>query len=181
MALPGSDRMTRATRLVIAAAQENAFRRKSRIVDLTDLIFALLTDRDTVAYHVLIKCGFDIDSALAALQVLSARVEHEQGESEEDKRAGFSYRVSQLLQLAVECADECGDRAIGPEYILLALVRYDEPEAKSLFTKSVSTADILEVLRSLEPSSLVAKYDPEAAFTLQISAEESWQSEVKAC
>ena len=119
--MPGPvDRFNRAAKLVLALAQDEAFRRFHRgFIGPEHVLLALIREHESVAAQVLRSFGVDIVSARQTLEAISGRGDPQQ----EFAEIVLSPGTRKIIELASEEAKGLGAETVAPEHVLLAIVR----------------------------------------------------------
>lgn len=112
-------RYTQRTQRAIISAQEEARRLGYAFVGTEHLLLGLLCDTDSAAARALQPFGVVPESLRAEVETAVGR-----GEGSPTGEVGFSPRAKRVMvELAVQEAREIGHSYVGPEHLLLGLLR----------------------------------------------------------
>ena len=138
--MPGPvDRLNRAAKLVLALAQDEAFRRFHRgFIAPEHLLLALIREHESVTGQVLRSFCVDIVSARQTLEAISGRGDPQQ----EFAEIVLSPGTRKIIELASEEAKQLGAETVAPEHVLLAVVRKPGSAEPILQSLGVSLAEI---------------------------------------
>jgi ATP-dependent Clp protease ATP-binding subunit ClpA len=141
------DRFNASGKRVLALAQDEAIRHNHNYIGTEHLLAALLRDGDTIAARALTSFGVDLAKVRTALEFIVGRGDRTTTPSE----ITLSPRTKKVIELSIDEARRMGQRHLGPEHILLGLVREGEGIASGLLESlgvNLSTvgARVLELL-----------------------------------
>jgi ATP-dependent Clp protease ATP-binding subunit ClpC len=115
------ERFTDQARRVVVMAQEESRLLNHDYIGTEHVLLGLVHEEDSVAASALGRCGVTLDSARAAVVGLIGR-----GGSAPQVHTPFTSRAKKVLELSLREASQHGDHHIGPEHILLGLIREGE-------------------------------------------------------
>ncbi|MCX4688714.1 AAA family ATPase [Kitasatospora purpeofusca] len=112
------DRYNHGARRVVVLAQEEARTMNLRHIGTEHLLLALLHDEDSLAQQALTALGVSLATARARVEQLSAR-----SPAPAEGHIPFTQGAKKVLQLSAEEATALNKIEIGPEHLLLALLK----------------------------------------------------------
>lgn len=115
------DRFTNRARKALQLAQEEAHRLQHNYLGTEHLLLGLLRQGDGGHAAVLARLGVDLNTARGAVEFIIGR-----GESRHVGEIGLTPRAKKVIELAVDEARRLDHSYIGPEHLLLGLVREGE-------------------------------------------------------
>ena len=140
------DRFSDRGKRVLALAQDEAIRHNHNYIGTEHLLAALLRDGDTVAARALTSLGIDLAKVRTALEFIVGRGDQPTSPSE----ITLSPRTKKVIELSIDEARRMGQRHLGPEHILLGLIREGEGIASGLVESlGVSLSTVREKLLEL--------------------------------
>jgi ATP-dependent Clp protease ATP-binding subunit ClpA len=116
------DRFSDRGKRVLALAQDEAIRHNHNYIGTEHLLAALLRDGDTVAARALTSLGIDLAKVRTALEFIVGRGDQTTSPSE----ITLSPRTKKVIELSIDEARRMGHPHLGPEHILLGLIREGE-------------------------------------------------------
>ena len=118
------ERFTDRARETVILAQREARALNHNYIGTEHILLGLIRESGTVAGRVLAGLGVTMDAAQREIEAIVGRgkVESPQG------HIPFSPRAKKVLELSLREALQLGHNYIGPEHILLALIRQGETE-----------------------------------------------------
>ena len=115
------DKFTERARRVLSLAQEEAQRFQHNYIGTEHLLLGLVRERDGIAAHILKNLGVELNKVRDTVEFIIGRGDHIiPGE------IGLTPRAKRILELAVDEAHVLNHAYIGPEHLLLGLVREGE-------------------------------------------------------
>src|SRR5205814_1500586 len=131
----------------LALAQDEAIRQNHNYIGTEHLLAALLRDGDTVAARALTSLGIELGKVRTATEFIIGRGDQTTSPSE----ITLSPRTKKVIELAIDESRRMGQPRLGPEHILLGLVREGEGIASGLIeslgvTLSAVRTRLLELL-----------------------------------
>ena len=111
-------RAQEALEIAKSTAQENS----SSVIDICHLAYGVLFIKSASVRRALDRSGIDFD---ALANYVSALVEDNKNFNGEEGAISFSHHGSQLLTIAVLCADKMDHGYVGVDHLFLALSQYD--------------------------------------------------------
>jgi ATP-dependent Clp protease ATP-binding subunit ClpA len=141
------DRFSDRGKRVLALAQDEAIRHNHNYIGTEHLLSALLRDGDTVAARALNSLGIDLAKVRTALEFIVGRGDQPTSPGE----ITLSPRTKKVIELSIDEARRMGQQQLGPEHILLGLIREGEGIASGLIeslgvTLSAVRTRLLELL-----------------------------------
>jgi ATP-dependent Clp protease ATP-binding subunit ClpC len=115
------ERFTDPARRVVVLADGEARLLHHDYIGTEHFLLGLIGEGDNVAARVLGQCGVTLDAARVEVGGLIGR-----GGSALSGQIPFTSRAKKVLELALREASQHGDHHIGPEHILLGLIREGE-------------------------------------------------------
>ena len=115
------DKFTERARKVLGLAQEEAQRLQHHYIGTEHLLLGLLRDREGIAAKVLSNLGVEINKVRSAVEFIIGR-----GDRIMLGEIGLTPRVKKVIELAADEARHLAYDYIGPEHLLLGLVREGE-------------------------------------------------------
>lgn len=115
-------RFNDAAKRVLALAQDEAIRHNHNYIGTEHLLAALVRDGDTVAARALTSLGIEVTKVRAALELIVGRGDRTTSPSE----ITLSPRTKKVIEFANDESRRMGQSHVGPEHILLGLVREGE-------------------------------------------------------
>ena len=110
--------------MVVGSAREEARRLKHNYVGTEHLLLGLLRDESSVASQVLKKLGVDLELLRSAVEFIVGR-----GDQSPPDEIELTPRAQHAIELAQEEAQNLGRTHVGPEHVLLGLLRERESVA----------------------------------------------------
>lgn len=120
------DRFTKRAKQVLADAQQEAHRFGHDYSDTEHLLLGLIQNRG-VAGDVLRELGVDLQRARSAVEFVVG-----QGEGASDYVVELTDRAKQVIEYAVDEARKLHHHYVGPEHLLLGLIRHGEGVASGV-------------------------------------------------
>ena len=142
------DRFTEDGKRVLALAQDEAIQHNHNYIGTEHLLAALLRDADSIAARALTSLGVELTKVRTALDFIIGRGEQPISPGE----VTLSPRSKKVIELALDEARKLGHSHVGPEHLLLGLVREGEGIASGIL-ESLGTsmervrAKVLELLK----------------------------------
>ena len=141
------DRFSDRGKRVLALAQDEAIRQNHNYIGTEHLLAALLRDGDTVAARALTSLGIELAKVRTALERIIGRGDRPTSASE----ITLSPRTKKVIELSIDEARRMGQPNLGPEHILLGLIREGEGIASGIIESlgvdlSALRAKLLELL-----------------------------------
>jgi ATP-dependent Clp protease ATP-binding subunit ClpC len=145
------DRFTDSGKRVLALAQDEAIRHNHNYIGTEHLLAALIRDTDSIAARALSSLGIELTKVRTALEFIVGRGDQTTSPSE----ITLSPRTKKVVELAIDEARKLGHSHVGPEHILLGLVREGEGIASGILeslgvSMSRARAKVLELLNEKE-------------------------------
>ena len=122
------DRFTDRSKRVLALAQDEAIRQNHNYIGTEHLLAALLRDGDTVAARALTSLGIELGKVRTALDLIVGRGDQTTSPGE----ITLSPRTKKVIELSIDEARRMGQSHLGPEHLLLGLIREGEGIASGL-------------------------------------------------
>ena len=116
------DRFSDHGKRVLALAQDEAIRHNHNYIGTEHLLAALLRDGDTVAARAITSLGIELGKVRTALEFIIGRGDQPTSPSE----ITLSPRTKKVIELSMDEARRMGQPHLGPEHILLGLIREGE-------------------------------------------------------
>ncbi len=143
-----SDQFTERARKVLNLAQEEAHRFNHNYIGTEHLLLGLVRVGDTVAARVLRNLNVELHKVRSAVEFIIGR-----GTKMVVGEVGFTPRAKKVLELSVDEARRLGQTQVGPEHLLLGLVREGEGIAAGVLVSlgvnlNKVRAEIIKVLRA---------------------------------
>ncbi|MGK7891232.1 MAG: ATP-dependent Clp protease ATP-binding subunit, partial [Leptolyngbyaceae cyanobacterium] len=126
----------------IMAAQTSARMLKQRYVGSELILVGLMTQDDTLASSVLKECGLTLPKVQAEVEAMLGT-----GESDVPAEIPFTPKTKQLLQQAVKESRQLSQENVGPEHLLLAILR--DPRSVACNIMQTLGTDLEQVRTSL--------------------------------
>src|SRR5438105_856685 len=126
--MDGFDRFDERAKRVLSLAQDEAIRHNHNYIGTEHLLAALLRDGDTVAARALTSLGIELGKVRTATEFIIGRGDQTISPSE----ITLSPRTKKVIELAIDESRRMGQPQLGPEHILLGLVREGEGIASGL-------------------------------------------------
>ena len=141
------DRFTDRGKLVLALAQDEAIRHNHNYIGTEHLLAALLRDTDSIAARALSSLGIELAKVRTALEFIVGRGDQPTSPNE----ITLSPRTKKVIELAIDEARKLGQSHVGPEHVLLGLVREGEGIASGILeslgvSMARARAKVLELL-----------------------------------
>jgi ATP-dependent Clp protease ATP-binding subunit ClpC len=131
MSSPGTepfDRFSDRGKRVLALAQDEAIRHNHNYIGTEHLLAALVRDSDSIAGRTLTSLGIELTKVRTALEFIVGRGDQTVSASE----ITLSPRTKKVIELAIDEARKLGHSHVGPEHVLLGLVREGEGIASGI-------------------------------------------------
>ncbi|NEQ97041.1 MAG: ATP-dependent Clp protease ATP-binding subunit [Cyanothece sp. SIO2G6] len=126
----------------IMAAQTSARTLKQRYVGSELILVGLMTQDETLASLVLKECGLTLSAVQAEIEAMLGK-----GESDVPAEIPFTPKTKQLLQQAVKESRQLSQSDVGPEHLLLAILR--DPKSVACNVMQTLGTDINQVRTTL--------------------------------
>lgn len=144
-------RFTDSGKRVLALAQDEAIRHNHNYIGTEHLLAALIRDTDSIAARALSSLGIELTKVRTALDFIVGRGDQTTSPSE----ITLSPRTKKVIELAIDEARKLGHSHVGPEHILLGLVREGEGIASGILeslgvSMARARAKVLELLNEKE-------------------------------
>ena len=141
------DRFNERGKRVLSLAQDEAIRQNHNYIGTEHLLAALLRDGDTVAARALTSLGIELVRVRTAIEFVIGRGDRTTSPSE----ITLSPRTKKVIELAIDESRRMGQSHLGPEHILLGLIREGEGIASGVIeslgiTLSAVRTRLLELL-----------------------------------
>jgi hypothetical protein len=151
MSSPGTvpfDRFSDRGKRVLALAQDEAIRHNHNYIGTEHLLAALVRDSDSIAGRALTSLGIELTKVRTALEFIVGRGDQTVSASE----ITLSPRTKKVIELAIDEARKLGHSRVGPEHVLLGLVREGEGIASGILESlglglETVRAKVLDLLR----------------------------------
>jgi ClpA/ClpB-like protein len=145
------DRFTDHGKRVLGLAQDEAIRHNHNYIGTEHLLAALIRDTDSIAARALTSLGIELTKVRTALDFIVGRGDQTTSPSE----ITLSPRTRKVIELAIDEARKLGHSHVGPEHILLGLVREGEGIASGILeslgvSMAMARAKVLELLKERE-------------------------------
>jgi ATP-dependent Clp protease ATP-binding subunit ClpC len=125
------ERFTDRARRVVVLAQEEARMLGHDYIGTEHLLLALIHEGENVAARALVSLGISLDAMRQAVEGIIGRGTQPVSESE---HIPFTPRAKKVLELSLRESLQLGVNYIGPEHILLALIREGHGVAAQVLT-----------------------------------------------
>jgi ATP-dependent Clp protease ATP-binding subunit ClpA len=112
------ERFTERSRRVVVLAQQEARTLDHNYIGTEHILLGLIREADGIAARVIASSGLTLDAARAEVETLIGR-----GSSTPSGHIPFTPRAKKVLELALREALALNNSYIGPEHILLGLIR----------------------------------------------------------
>lgn len=140
------DRFSDRAQLVLRYAQDEAQRFNHTHIGTEHLLLGLVREEESAAAAALLRMGLSRPKARAAVEFIVGR-----GEEVAGQVSGLTRRAKATLELALEESNRLGHDCVGPEHVLLAMIR----EGGGIGLGILSSHDVdLKTLRSTVLQSL---------------------------
>jgi ATP-dependent Clp protease ATP-binding subunit ClpA len=151
------ERFTERARIVIVLAQEEARTLRHGYIGTEHILLGLLREEEGVAARVLESLDITVERVRAQVRRIVAS-----GDEVVAGQIPFTPRAKKVLELALREALSLGHNYIGPEHILLGLVREDDGVAARILLDFDADAEKIrdEVIRLLGAEGLEASTHP---------------------
>jgi ClpA/ClpB-like protein len=116
------DRFDDRAKRVLALAQDESIRMNHNYIGTEHLLLGLIREGEGVAARVLFSLGIDLTKVRKGVEYIVGRGEAATSPSE----ITLSPRTKKIIELAIDEARKLGTLHVGPEHLLLALVREGE-------------------------------------------------------
>ena len=149
------DRFNERAKQILAFAQDEAIRLKHNYIGTEHLLLGLARDSDTIAGRVLESLGIEISKVRTAVEFI---IGAGGGGPVSPDDITLSPRSKTVIDLAVDEADHLGQAQVGPEHLLLGLVREGQGIASGVIESLGVTMEkvrqqVLATLGRAEPTS----------------------------
>src|SRR5271165_300581 len=115
------DKFTERARKVLSLAQEEAQRFNHNYIGTEHLLLGLVREGEGVAAQVLSNLGVELNKVRSAVEFIIGR-----GDRIVLGEVGMTPRAKKVIELAVDEAKRLNARFVGPEHLLLGLIREGE-------------------------------------------------------
>jgi ATP-dependent Clp protease ATP-binding subunit ClpA len=116
------DRFSERGKRVLALAQDEAIRQNHNYIGTEHLVAAILRDGETVAARALTSLGIDLVKVRTAIEFIVGRGDRTTSPSE----ITLSPRTKKVIELSIDEARRMNQTHLGPEHILLGVIREGE-------------------------------------------------------
>jgi ATP-dependent Clp protease ATP-binding subunit ClpA len=134
------ERFTERSRRVVVLAQEEARMLDHNYIGTEHLLLGLIHGRDHIAAGVIESTGLTLDAARAEVERMIGR-----GTSAPSGHIPFTPRAKKVLELALREALALKKSYIGPEHILLGLVREEDGVGAQILERLAAPLPLLRV------------------------------------
>jgi hypothetical protein len=146
------DRFSDRGKRVLALAQDEAIRHNHNYIGTEHLLAALVHETDGIAARALTSLGIELAKVRTALEFIVGRGDQPTSSGE----ITLSPRTKKVIELAVDEARKLGHDHVGPEHVLLGLVREGEGIASGILeslgvSMEMVRAKVLELLKEPGP------------------------------
>jgi ATP-dependent Clp protease ATP-binding subunit ClpA len=132
------DRFNERAKQILAFAQDEAIRLKHNYIGTEHLLLGLARDSDTIAGRVLESLGVEISKVRTAVEFI---IGAGGGGPVSPDEITLSPRSKMVIDLAIDEADRLGQAQVGPEHLLLGLVREGQGIASGVIESLGVTMD----------------------------------------
>jgi ATP-dependent Clp protease ATP-binding subunit ClpA len=137
------DRFNEPGKRVLAVAQDEAIRLNHNYIETEHLLAGILRDGDTLAAKALAALGVELSKVRTALEFIIGRGDTPTSPSD----ITLSPRTKRVIEFSIDEARRMGDQHVGPEHILLGLVREGEGIASGILESlGVSLSKVRQVV-----------------------------------
>jgi ATP-dependent Clp protease ATP-binding subunit ClpC len=153
------DRFSDRAQLVLRYAQEEAQRFNHTHIGTEHLLLGLIREGESAAAVALTGMGLSRPKARAAVEFIVGRGE------EVEQVSGLTRRAKATLELALEESSRLGHDSVGPEHVLLAMIREGDGiglgmlKSHEIDVKALRTT-VLQSLGFIEPEEPAADTPP---------------------
>ena len=146
------DRFNDRSKRVLALAQDEAIRHNHNYIGTEHLLAALVRDTDGIATRALASLGIELTKVRTALDFIVGRGDQTTAPGE----ITLSPRTKKVIELAIDEARKLGHGYVGPEHLLLGLVREGEGIASGILESLGASMDmvrarVLELMKEPGP------------------------------
>lgn len=127
----------------IKKSREIAIKYKVKVIKLEHLLLGLVSQGRGLLRESFNLSGYDIDGFRAFVETWLKTGRAQKGNPQ------FAAEVKTILELAHKCASDLRQPYVGTEHILLAIIKFNSPSIKEIFSKSnVNPKSLIAALRS---------------------------------
>ena len=154
------EKWTMAMQEAIQKAFQQTIAMSRQVVDIEDVLLALLEDTSGILYRVLVKAGVDINDLRALLENKRAQKPRIEGVDESQLR--ISYDLNQLLMKAQNIMSDYKDEYLSVEHLIIALFKTQSSLTQEIIQKyQLKQRDIEKIIKEMRGGNMVDNPNPE--------------------
>lgn len=154
------EKWTMAMQEAIQKAIQQTLSMSRQVVDIEDLLLALLEDTSGILYRVLVKAHVDIQNLVALLE--SKRNQKPRIEGVDESQIRISYDLNQLLTKAQNIMNDYKDEYLSVEHLIIALFKSQSSLTQEIIQKyQLKQKDIEKIIQEMRGGNMVDNPNPE--------------------
>ncbi len=154
------EKWTMAMQEAIQKAIQQTLSMSRQVVDIEDLLLALLEDTSGILYRVLVKAHVDIQSLVTLLE--SKRNQKPRIEGVDESQIRISYDLNQLLTKAQNIMNDYKDEYLSVEHLIIALFKSQSSLTQEIIQKyQLKQKDIEKIIQEMRGGNMVDNPNPE--------------------
>lgn len=154
------DKWTMAMQEALQKALQSAMNASRQVVDIEDMLLALLEDSSGIMYRVFVKAHVDIDDLRQYLQNKRSQKPTVNGVDENQMR--FSYDLNQLLMKAQSVMSDYKDEYLSVEHFIMAMFKTQSSLLQDIILKyHLNEKGIEKIIQEMRGGNMVDNPNPE--------------------
>lgn len=154
------DKWTMAMQEALQKALQNVMNGNRQVVDIEDMLLALLEDTSGIMYRVFVKAHVDINELRQYLENKRSQKPTVSGVDESQMR--FSYDLNQLLMKAQSVMSDYKDEYLSVEHFIMAMFKTQSSPLKDIISKyHLNEKEIEKIIKEMRGGSMVDNPNPE--------------------
>lgn len=154
------DKWTMAMQEALQKALQSAMNASRQVVDIEDMLLALLEDSSGIMYRVFVKAHVDIDDLRQYLQNKRSQKPTVNGVDENQMR--FSYDLNQLLMKAQSVMSDYKDEYLSVEHFIMAMFKTQSSLLQDIILKyHLNKKGIEKIIQEMRGGNMVDNPNPE--------------------
>lgn len=154
------DKWTVAMQQAIQKAFQSVLEQSRQVVDIEDLLLALLEDTSGIMYRVMLKANVDINRLKNDLEIQCRQKPRVEGVDEEQVR--ISYDLNQLINKAQNVMSDYKDEYLSVEHIVIALFDVQASFVQTMIQQyHLDKKTIKKIIEEMRGGNMVDNPNPE--------------------
>lgn len=154
------EKWTDAMKEAISKAVNEAMKDSRQVVDIEDMLLALLSDSNGIFYRTLVKCSVSVNSFIDDLKYQLSLKPTVSNVTEDSMR--ISYDLNQLINKAQNVMNDYKDEYLSVEHLIIALFDIQSTSIKNIINKyNLNKRDIKKIIKEMRGDHMVDNPNPE--------------------